>query len=359
MAMNPEQGPTGNYTQEAAAGKGFIPIMKGDETWKLLSQCVDWINDRFDGNVEHGFAQTAVAAPTLMATRMALESLWWAEEGLEIDDSIQRFVKQHGEDSFGKIGKYVTAHYVEGAVRRDGQVTPIGGFADQADGVIDLSLPTTLEGLQTLFHLDRLMKRDGVLADFEQEYPLAIPRVLDQVEARWMPSSRVVTEKHRWPKKPTEIVIEAGGFAQSDKNTRPDLWGTHAALELITLATVHRHQTQPEETREWVLRVRERTPLIFQFMKDVESPYGGYGFIAESVPNALSNLHAMKIVDRLAFFDRDSNNPNNPLPKSEFSERFGFGPQIDRIGQSVMRMQDKKTGMFAGYAMGQAWFDAA
>lgn len=340
MAQHPEDQPHGDYKREVASNSGFIPVAKGEPLWRDVSRAIGFIIDCYDKKTG-GFAQVPSGRPTILGTRMALESLWWAHAGLAIDDAIPRFKEAHGGDAFKKTAIFVVSNFQSGQTERNGKAVQIAGFIDPNDGVNRLGLATTHEGLQSLFSLERMIGLEGTLEGFETAYSRGFSEVLNLVENNWV-----------------QIDEQTGAFTQGAHFQRPDIWGTHAALEIITLASVYRFEKAPDETRTWVLRVKQLTPQIFNYLRSIEYPDGGFGFVPESgLPNILSLNQVAKIVDRLYFFNHPGKEDDSEA-RQVFLAQHKFRSSIDGILHHILSMQDPNTGAFAGYRIskpGDPW----
>lgn len=331
MAQRPEDQPRGDYNKEVASHSGFTPIAKGEPLWRDLSRSIGFIITCYDRETG-GFAQVPSGRPTILGTRMALHSLWWAHAGLAIDDAIPRFKEVHGEDAFKKTAVFVVSNFRSEQTDRNGEVVQIAGFIDPNDGVDRLGLATTYEGLQALFSLDRMMGLEGTLEGFETAHPGGLSKILNLVENNWV-----------------QIDEKTGAFTQGAHFPRPDIWGTHAALEIIALASVHRFEKAPDETRAWVLRVKQLTPQIFNYLRSVEYPDGGFGFVPQSgIPNILSLNQVTEIVDRLFFFNHPGEEDDCEA-RQAFLTQYKFRSSMDGILHYTLSMQDPSTGAFAGY----------
>jgi len=333
MANRPEDQPTGDYARETASGKGFVGITKDDPLWQNASRSMDFIAECYDKDTG-GFNQLPGYIPTIAATRQALESLWWAHAELEITDAIPRLKQRHGENALEKTAQFISSKFQSQTEYKDGQPIEAGGFLDENDGVNRLTTPTTHEGLDVLFSLDRLVGQSGAIAKFEAEHPRAFTQMLNMVGNRWVQADG-----------------SNGAFSSVADAPRPDIWGTHSALEIIMLSTVHRFETNPDETRKWVRDVQQKTPQIFGYLRSAEIPNGGFGFVPDSrVQNILSVNQVAKIADRLFFF-------NHPTESEDFQAKRAFFAQhnflktIEDMSSSLDSFMDKETGLAIGFTI--------
>lgn len=333
MTKSPESLPVGNYPEEETYKRGQITIVKGSPEWLAASQSVDFTIACYDKRTG-GFGEGPDWLPTIFSTNKALEHLWWSHFGLDIEDAMSRFENTHGKNAFSKTVEFVSDNFHPQIEEKDGKETVVGGFLDPNDEVKQIDIITAHKALEALFFLEKLIGVRDAIATFEAEHPPALRIILNFVNNRWV-----------------QINKNKGGFNQRADSATPDVWGTHSALEIIALSTVHHPRRNPEEAAKWVKIIRERTPQFFEFLKDVESSYGGgYGFGKESPPNVLSMNQVLQIVDRLFFFNHpDPDNPDNLKDRQAFIQTHNFASQIERITDTIMACYDPATGGFKGY----------
>ncbi len=279
--VNPELRPNFDFARDISAGWGILPIEKGSEFWQQLKEGVQFEINCFDRSTG-GFSQRPGGHPDLWSTRLALESLWWSEAGLGIDDAISRLKKKHGDKVFERIVGFVSNAFAEDTESRDDKEFQVGGFRNEQR---ELSTATTFEAIQVLFTLEELLGEKGSIDAIEREHPQAFSRILNLVDLRWMESGDI------------------GGFAQVKSQSIPDIWGTNASLDIVKHLSSHRFEDHQQETADWIKKIQSRTDQIMNLLKVYQDPRGGFGFSPNSHPNVFSTLQAAQVLKNLILFN--------------------------------------------------------
>lgn len=309
----------------------ILSVEKGSPDWLMFYNTAKFVGDCYDSELG-GFAQTPGLSPTLLATRMALHILWWGQVKLETE-AIPRFKVACGDDAFAKVAKFVSARFRTELEERDGQQVAVGGFDDPNDGVNNLRLSTTKEGVEALLTLEEMIRERRTIAQFEEDHPNAFEALSNFVESRWVQTGE-----------------QSGGFVQEGgfPKAKPDIWGTCAALDIAFFLSWHLFETDPAEAKKWVALARRRTPDIFKLLQETEYRGGGYGFYPDSgVSNAFSMDQVAQIVDRLFFFNHPSKTEDAEA-KEKFIKDHGFEPQRQRL-VSILAAMPNSEGLSAGY----------
>ncbi|MBI2542442.1 hypothetical protein HYV80_07080 [Candidatus Woesearchaeota archaeon] len=329
--------------EEIAKKRGFVPISKEDPLWRNMYKSIDFIVEcsspapkspkqgvlpGFEDNGYLGFADNTPAdKPSIISTYEALASLWWAEQGLHIDDAVSRLLDRRGDDAFIKIARFTAKCFGRGS---SGEYL---AFKPTPSG-LELDVESTHRGVEILYLLADAFGEQRAFPEFQRI-------VGDNGFLEVYKFIKACFSKERGP------VAEFFGIEPNFGAYRPlpnqgklNIHSTYGALETLKFIAPY----IGEQGKSLVGEVKENTILIRNFIRLFRNRFG---FLPGSEQNVLSTHEAMEISEILFWF----NHPDKIRDKEalrEFEKQF-YDPK--KLVDFVMRCYNPTTGGFAGYAL--------